>query len=767
MAKAEPRDRLPVSGDTLIERAASRACTVFLGFGVGAFLCGALAWSHSLLDPLPRTSSLVIVIALVTAGMVPAVAFRLAFVFSKRGGGVRALLSDQVSEGRTAWLVTGGSAFATGLAAVLVVVAIPLIDSLYAWTLRRALWLPVQRGALEALLVFVAVGTVGGAVGLIAASLSPLFSDSVRPDQSRSLAAGTLFGGAFGVMITARVVLPMGSARQAMLLAAAAWFAVSIICFLVISGARSGRTVPRRETVPPPESAGLLEPIIVGGLACWGAAIGLSGSVCARVAAYEQAVGAASSATIMTAWLLWLCAGVTLASVIKPTRRHSAAGCGFALWLSGVASAGAAGVLVMVAPDVSLSLAQRALVVRPAAVAVAMCGLFAGLALPYVKRALMRYGGGHPMTLADFLSAVLVGAGVGAYAGGAWFIDVVGVVTVQCLCGLLCIAVGGVLLLNERSGTKPWRVCRGVAVFGSLAALGVLFPQWVRSAVTRPDGLASAMRGRAWLIEVDSKGNPVPGSVQLASFDGGASAVADPANSIHPISEVLAALCFSTPGRRACVIGADAGPITAWADAGFRELDHWPHDTAAENMSDGAHDPAVIRYTRHDRPAIGAWRAWRQSHDLIVLQPIAETPLGNAPIWTVESFARLQNALGPGGRLVVMLPAARSDAAIMAMVANGLVATTHGEVYWRSWPLYGSPEQHWFVSCNVPVDRDWEVQAILGGWRPAAEITTNRPVELHAFRTPRLGQAHASRAIERHAPRTLESAVAAPPGHVR
>lgn len=750
MATAESRDRLGLRGDRLIERAASRGCTVLLGFGAATYLCGSLAWFHSLFDPLPATTAGVIGVALTAAGIGPWLAWRrplrklssrISTERDSHGGSYP--IGDHDSAARFAWLTTGGIAVVTGVLTVAVVLMIPLADAVYRWILTGTLWIAGLRGAFEWLLILAGVGAVNAAAGLIAASLSPRFSDAARPAQSRSVALGIVVGAAVGVAVAERGVLSFGSARHVMLVGAGAWFTISIVCLLMVSASGPAPGRPAREVLSPPESIGGLEPVVIAGLLCWGVAIGLSGSVCARVATYETMVGRSSAASLVTVWLLWLCAGEALAGVLKPTRRHSAAGCGFALWLSGVASAGAAGVLATVSPTSSFVLVGTGLELRPAAIAVAMVGLFAGLALPYVKRALLRYGGAHAVTFAEFLSAVLVGAGVGVYAGGAWLIERIGVTTVQCLSGLLCIAVGGVLLLNERSGRSAWRVTRGVAVFGSVVALAALYPRWVQRAVTRPDGLVASMRANAWHFGSSPSDAPPVETYRLAST-GEAARSPESSATRDQVSTLLSVLCFANPGQRACIIGADAGPLTSWSGAGFRELDHWPHDRAQVGPADtrrpaASRDRAGLRYVRFDGPAIASWRAWRKSYDLIVLLPLAPGTASNSPIWAAESFAHLQRALAPGGRLVVVLPVFDLDAASLSVVATGLAATTRGDAFWRTWPEGARPEQVWLVACNAPVDREWVPTAVAGGWRRIRELVGAKgPVPIHTFRTPRL-----------------------------
>lgn len=157
---------------------------------------------------------------------------------------------------------------------------------------------------------------------------------------------------------------------------------------------------------------------------------------------------------------------------------------------------------------------------------------------------------------------------------------------------------------------------------------------------------------------------------------------------------------------------------------------------------------------------MGSWRTWRSSYDLVVLRPVAIQTARNAPIWTAESFARLARTLGPGGRLVVVLPTFDLDAGSLRIVAAGLTAAMSGEVLWRAWPSADQPEQVWLLACLAPVDRDWAADALAGGWHSVREIVSSAErIQLHTYRTPRLGSSGSMRSDRERRRRSLEALI--------
>lgn len=749
------------SHSALGQRAVARLCSLLLGLSGGVYLAGLVARFQSLFDPLPRTSATVISVSLICGALGPWLPQRVVSRFldllvrQARGPGrvsvgqTSAILRGQDAAKRRAWWLVGAILFlAAGAGMVLSLVLLDWLGVVYGWVLDRMLLTVPTLRAVEWLVVLVVAGPVGLLAGLTVASLHAHYLNAGQPGRSRSLALGILAGAALSLPAAYELVLPYGSASHAMLLGAAGFFLAAVLCMVV--AIRVEKATIARERVPrfsPPESAGRLHGLILSGLLCWGLWFGLSAGVWWRVGSYERAAGVCLESSFLSGWLLWMAAGVAAAGLIAPTRRHSPEGCGIALWIAGLASVGVVGLLSLAGPDVALRMPVVGLMaVRPTTAASVVSGFFGGMALPYAKRALMVQCGGQPVIYAELISAILTGIGVGLWLAAAWLMGWLGVSGAQCLAGLACMVAGGILVVHEKAvgGMATW--LRSSLVLGSLAVLLGLVPGWVRQASSAEDGLAEALRGRSWSVKplsrLSSDALPV---VLAAASPHPASARRETPGASSPTEQLLACLGPGHLGGRACVIGGQIGPAKAWESVGFRYLEHWPHDGRALNTSAGlqAEGPAGgqgrLKMIDGQTPALGAWRAWRGPFDLVILWPVDAGSVQNASIWTAETFVALRRCLGPGGRLVVALPAGDLDAATLSVIAAGFRAALHGRAAWRVYPSGNDMEQIWLLGARLPAALGKPGLEGPAGWRPLNEIAPAQgPFPLHSLQTPRV-----------------------------
>ncbi len=646
-----------------------------LGTAGGLHLAGMVGLYQAILDPLPRTAILVVAVALMAAGVGPWVPQRLIARRLRRasradwhvGTSIRwDLLPHPVTASQQGllWVVLAVTCLAAGTTALIFLWATGPIDAACRWLSERFFLSFWELLASDLLAVTAAVAVPWALLGLAVACLYALAASEQPPGRAGGgLAGALLVGVALGLAVSPWELLRTSPGRTALV------GALPLFIAAALSVTRAGKRRPL-DAENDSRELGLPEWAPEGGYAllatllAWGILVGTDLAIWPRVVSRILPI----AKPLVAAWFaLWLGGGVVLGGALARRSDHPAGGCGPAMVLAGLASAVALGGGALAARlDGVAEGASSGLVRTLMMTSLAVAGLGAGGAFPYLKRALIVQSGSPIVASTQVLTASLLGAAVGATVGPGWIVPGAGTLVALVVASLLVLAAGGLLVIFDVGGPARHRTWRLVGVFVALLALMIGLPRVSRRWLWPGSGV-TAVREGPWLT-LSLTGEPEGPSV-LAVEPSRTSPPAADSQTIH--TSLHAVLALRNKIDRCWLISTG-------------ELTPRPSDVArCRSIEIGCYDPLAAAVSRGqpaagearvlpERSPVPALRALRWTHgrsDVIVLCSAPGGHPANAAIWSVETFHRARRCLAPRGILAALVRPAdygRADLAILA-----------------------------------------------------------------------------------------------------
>jgi hypothetical protein len=642
-----------------------RIAAFCVGMAGSLHLLGVAGLYRSILDPLPRTTILAVVIALLAAASAPGLPHQVAVRWFRRKtrgphpawDSVRSgLLSPDLGSARQGllWVTSAVILVAAGLAALILLWATGPVELAHRWLLETCLLSRAEVFAADAVAVGVPLVVPWMAIGLAVACLEALSAGYESP--------GRVGAGAFASIVLG-VAVGSSLAQTDLFMASPALTAlagtVPLFVAAVLAVVRAGRRHPLDASVDPfegqlPQVAPEAGHVLLTTLVVWGAIVAVNVAIWPRVVA-----AGLNAAWSIESWLVpWqfatLTAGIFLGGRWARRRGQPAGGCGLAMVTAGAAmGAGITGCSLLGGAGQASGSGGSVVAAVVVLASVAMPALTLGGAFPYLQRAVLVQSGSPTLACAQVVAAVLIGAVLGTVASMAWIVPEAGTLVSLGGASLLALATGGLLVIfdvGSPAGHRRWRL---TFVFASLLGMMVGLPaagqQWLRWG-----GDVTAFREGLWLTALQVRGERVPRIVVGSTKGLRPSRDMDPARMSQAIHAVIR---LRGPVQRTWFIttgGLQPDPIDAPLCG---QIDTSPYDLVAAQIFPerlaGA-EPRRPGPVSAD-PALLALRCAGAPYDLIIIESIPGGGANNHAVWALETLQRARRRLAPHGLLAAMV----------------------------------------------------------------------------------------------------------------
>ncbi|MBN1341841.1 MAG: hypothetical protein JXQ73_04135 [Phycisphaerae bacterium] len=656
---------------------------VALCFGMAAsmHLAGMAGVYRAMLDPLPRTTVLVVAVALLAASVglwlpqgLIASRLRLARRGSAQSSAESPLefirSSGDPSRQGLLWIVFAIACVAAGALALALLWTTGPVGSLHdgvvdSFFQSQAELLILDLAAVSAgmLVPWLIMGFATACLYSLATAHGP------NGPTAGGLAGSLVLGVALGLAATAWGALQTSPART-VLVGSLPLFLAAIVAIV-----RAGKRYPvDNDTTPAPprlpEHAPEAGYALLATLAIWGGLVGTSVAVWPRVIITSghlpQSIG-----PLLPAWLMaWVALGIWLGGLLAQRSRRPVGGCGLAMVASGAAVGLAAACFALVGPgDPGTANHPDKLTALLSLLALTITGAVAGATFPYLKRSVLIQSGSMGIGWAQVLTAAFAGAVLGVLTATCFNVPSAGSLVALAGAGILTLAMGGLLVIFDVGGPSPHRALRLLFVFAVLLTMMVGLPsvsrQWLRD---RDDILA--VREGGWL------------TFTLTRDDGRSAVIVGP-----QVTGTSHASAKQTGMRRALeAVARLRGPISrcwlisagdlqpAWLETSFHQtVVATLYDPAGEQLYDALLRQRDVTSTAHDSslPALRALRSTRGQFELVVIAAIPGGHAANQAVWSVETLRRAAARLAPKGVLVGLLnPSDYSRISLATLVAT-------------------------------------------------------------------------------------------------
>jgi len=739
MSATNAKDRLAVLWVRIAALCVGASCSLHLLGTEGLF--------QSILDPMPRTTVMVVAVAMLAAALGPWLPLQIVARWARSKSAAQTVIPKTILFGPPTpaagsarqglvWIVLAVMCVVTGAVAVILLWAIAPIERLHTWALdsfflSRTELLTVDLGSVAASLALPWL-----CIGLTVTVLYVLAAGHEVPGREvDGLAGSLLLGAALGALV-AETSAFRGSPGRTALVGVLPLFALAVVGVL-----RAGRRRSLDEDEQPVESQlPLWAPeaghILLVCLAVWGAVVAMHLTVWPRVIHTGLEIVPLFK-PFLGAWLLMtLSVGVLFGGWWARRSDQPVGGAGPSLVVAGLSTGvGIVGCGMIVGGIGSADPSRAGVVTAMVLGSLAVVGMGNGWAYPYLKRALMVQAGSPVVTCAQVIAAVFTGAAAGTVLAMTWITPSGGTLVSLSVAGLLALATGGLLIIFDVGHAYGRRGLRIGGVFVALVAMMIGLPaagrwwfQW-RTPV-------AAFREGTWLTATVGLEPNTPHLAilpQPSMRSTGASAAASTVRAFHAVMQLRG------PVRNCWLI--TAGGLAADG------LDAARCDTIRTSY----YDPVVGRFYRVGRrqedfmppdgsaPALLAIRADREYYDLIVIESVPGRHGANHAIWSLETLSRMERHLAPGGLLALLVrPADCSRTELIILVATFLEAADN---FTRAAVVGQDADQILvlFSTAKTPPALDWDAAARAGMLRTGPLKTflrSSTSVTPHSLRRP-------------------------------
>lgn len=637
------------------------------GMAVGWQWSGLRATVLSTLDPLPTTTAMTAVIALLCAAVGPWLPERLASPINRlirdlkprtpdppdpdhpgpvRRGNLKPEAMNRPEQARRFWvlralhehdaplnwLLLSMLALTAGCVSLLTLAMMPAFSRFHAFMLERFFWTSLTLAAFEWISVAVVIGACWMIHGLVIATLSPVVRrHGTGAHTAASVSAGVLVGLGAAFALRPHLTRWEISGGQELMLGVMVMFTVAALAVRV-SQRGEGRPPSTEQATPSaPEVSPRAEGLIWLLIAVWGFATMLCAAGWLRSRSLVDPTSHADGVGTLCLGMVVGLIAASLHAARRPAVLSGPSGCGMAVWAAGL-GAGAAVTAASWTPD-----SRWGIILALLALAVP-----AGFALHYLERAwLARAGSGAP-AFAQFASAVCTGSAVGLIAAEWWAVPALGAVGAMAAASLLMLVTGGLMQIHEHDRPVRIRHQRLAMVFASLAAAIVVFPdntqRWSRWARVQA-AQRELPTDLAWLAQLDP---------------------------------------FRT--RELCLIGVDPAEVPGALD-GIQRAAVMPLSRATA---------APVRWPQSgDNPRVFHTNAFRTlqiergRYRLIYQQSPAVSPTSRFGEYALEWFDRLAHHIAPGGHLIVDIPLESMTRQGIVVIAATFRTVVDDPAHWK------------------------------------------------------------------------------------
>lgn len=460
VAATEPKPQPVASTDSEFQPfealgAFKAGAALMIGLSAGLQFHGVQAIFAAEIDPLPATSTLVSVIALLAVALGMAMARRTGMAVRKASRRWTGRFEGNFAQPLLPLTLAGAAA--GFLTLFMVVVSNPVFE-IYHLLLERFFWTNVTLAALEWAMVGGLLAAPGMAMGMLLTMLSAPRPDAVGSGRALIIRQGAILGG-----ITLATVINIIAGRA--LSAERLVLVGTLPLFVVAAGGMFMPHWPRRLSVGLRSPGALLTNRSVGVNAVSGLALLIWASAMAAACASWLACRSELGGPIRLQ-VAALTGGVVLgyaAAAALSARRY--VGSGSSIWLCG-ASIGLVAGLIAWGSESLLAVAAESFAIS----------LAAGVALQTFTIAWQQI---RPLGLARMNLMVLGGAGLGLAASQWWGLPQFGAMGTVCVGALILLATGGLVELYDTRPGRSRRLHLGV-VFACLAVAILLFPAFTK-----------------------------------------------------------------------------------------------------------------------------------------------------------------------------------------------------------------------------------------------------------------------------------------------
>ncbi len=715
---------------------------VALCFGVaGALhLVGMIGQYQAILDPLPRTVVIVVVVALAAAILGLRIPYGRTDRFGKRGAGrgeetpsrsTFSLIPQRPSAEQRGvlWVLLAVACLSAGATGLVLLWATGPLEAAHGWLMSRFLLDKIELLLIDSLAVLPGVGIPWLFLGLAMTGLHALVVSAEGPRGIRlSLLGGLLLGAGAGLGVSRVGFLATSPGRTALV----AMLPLFLAAVLAIIRAGRNRPLSERTDAPeirPPERAAEGGYALLSALIVWGALFG-TGLVVWPRASEAGAVLPWSLQPFVGAWFVsWVGVGATAAHVWARKAENPILACGPLLVVCGavtgiaIAGCSATGAAGRWAAEGGAAW-QAAIPV----VCLSLAGLCAGGVLSFLKQSVLLQSGTPGTGWSHVGTTVLVGTAIGVAMSACWTVPHVGTLVALAGSGLLALATGGLLVIFDVGGPARHRRWKLAGVFGVLLAMMVGLPWLSRGWLRRDEGIV-AMREGTWL------------TLSVRQEEGRARVVVEP----HPVEDadeeshatfpsgpalqraLQSVACLRDRYKRCWLISAgDLRPTEALR-------------RRCEEVRASYYDPdAAVAFRRmrdeplrsrrggdSDRPASLALRSTHERFDLIAIAAVSGGHPANRLTWSIEQFERAFERLATRGVLAALVrPTEYGRGQLASLVATFALAAPHrsraalvgsgSEVVLVLLATKGSPSRwNWAASAQAGMRRVGPIRSFL------------------------------------------------------
>lgn len=676
-----------VFGDLEIERRAPliavHPLAILLGLAAGWQWLGMRLMLYSIIEPLPTTSTMYLVVALLAAAAGPWIPERLVMAltrFLKEKETFRILQAVHQRDPAMVWSAIGVMAVVSGLISLLTLALGGLAVAGQNILIDNFFWTNLAMTVVEWAGSFLFLGPAWALQGLLLVMLMVAVGlRSHMRDDSSGILAGLVVGVA-GACWSYRVGMRWGlSAGQFYILGSLPLF---VLAFWATRYSQA-KSTPLKEPLDEeaPELSAGAEGTVWLSLVVWGMCLVLVWAGWLN----SLSLLSGSSGVLALGWIcLLMGVGLYGAAWYMRGRITTLVGCGMSLWAMGVASSMAA-TLSVFWPAGGLS----------AAIQVLCLSLPAGYSLYYIKKSWLARAGSETAGHAQMISALLAGMGVGLIVSRWLAMPSLGPIGLMAGGSLGLLALGGMIQIYESTQPIRRRHQRLALIFGSLAGVVVLFPldarQWVR--LYHQPGVVA---GRPQTLEpLDVPLRIVHPQVCLIGLETEqAIQLVDPSRSRVALAELAA------PVKPSPQLARKINPCTIISTTAFRHL-----------------------------------RMNRQPYDLIYLYgDLAASPEHRA-LCSLEWLSQIAGQTAVGGMVVLDIPSRDISERARRMVAVTFARVMGPDGCYR---IAGDAGGHEYLRLiAVPRGRISLTEAESKLWRPLEELC-GEPVPIHSGRNARL-----------------------------
>lgn len=657
---------------------------VCLGASAGLHLIGIAGVYRAILDPLPRTSVIVMAVALLAAALgawLPQrlVARRLRSASQKPSGGAGDFDSDLLPHTLTPaqqgmmWVMLAAVSLGAGTVGLLLLWATGPIEIAHRWVAERFFVGPAELLGADLVAVVAGVAVPWLIIGLALACLYTLSASYRAPGQIGGGLIGSVFiGAALGLAIGSSPALRASPGRT-VLLAHLPLFIAAVVAVARASRRQAADKLARLPELQPPQCAPEAGQALLATLGVWGFLVGSSFAVWPRVVNTGLNV-APAAAQFLSAWMLFCTGiGIMIGNWLAARKQRPAGASGPWMVLAGlgteaaIAACAIAGRLGQSGGDANAPL-PSAVVLSGLAIA----GLVAGGSFSHLKRALLLQAGSAAVAWTQIATAAFLGAVLGVVVTLCWIVPMAGTLVALAAAGLAALAAGGMLVIFDVGGPTKRHRWHLVGVFAALAGLMIGLPR-IRPGWLRWQGDSAAVREGRWLtvslikrqgdsqVVVEPRGEDVvPAADQRTAVRAALRAVMRLRGRMNRCLLISTGELSPDPADAAIcrTIGlARYDPLDAGASPSYSEV------ADRHQEAEDAHYPALLRL-----------RVDRGQYDLIVLASVPGGHPANAAVWSVESLRRATRRLAPRGMLAGLIDPADYGRLELASIAATFVA---------------------------------------------------------------------------------------------